>query len=379
MKLITADIHHVIHKDLPAPIGKAKLGDRHLVFLDTETTALNPVRGSILEVALLRVHPDTLEIIEEFQSYVCPKDNALIDPKAFEINGIDLKEVRSKAPKMHEVMPKVCSILAGTSVVGQHVDFDWQFLAATFQNLGICPKNTSKFLIELTSLAWPLLRMKVLPKVSLSTLCDYFGISNDGAHGAMADARRTYLVYKSLIGILTRHEFPAPLVVQEHKREHEPLEKELFNMTGWDIPNRVTLDDSGANETYASRVTYSDKFFKTLLKESPSSLLYYTGGDACLAPSELTFALERLGEIENPAEVGVAPLEIVRRLVKATKHSSTVVREGALLGMIKLSPSVEEFDVSLMREAAAKMEATDASPVIREIARDYLQEFDSVP
>jgi DNA polymerase III epsilon subunit-like protein len=34
--------------------------------------------------------------------------------------------------------------------------------------------------------------------MSLRSLCDYFGISNEGAHSALVDARRTAAVYREL-------------------------------------------------------------------------------------------------------------------------------------------------------------------------------------
>ena len=51
-----------------------------LVFLDIETTGLDPMANDIIEVAAMRVDPRTLSVEAWFETRVAPTPGFLIDP-----------------------------------------------------------------------------------------------------------------------------------------------------------------------------------------------------------------------------------------------------------------------------------------------------------
>lgn len=175
------------------------LRECNLCFLDTETGGLDPDRHALLEVGIVKVNFQ-LEVVAEFESFVCPPEMMIVEPSALGVNKLDLGEVRTKGLKEAELVKGLAPFMAGTVVVGHNVAFDWAFLRALFSRAGAPLPNVSYHRVDTVSLAWPLLLSGAVPKINLKALCEYFGVSNEGEHRALADARRTLQVYKRLLG-----------------------------------------------------------------------------------------------------------------------------------------------------------------------------------
>ncbi len=89
--------------------------------------------------------------------------------------------------------------------------------------------------------------------------------------------------------------------------------------------------------------------YDRLQKEDPAFLIAWCKSGE-LAPYDLTFAAETLGEIPEALPV----------LLDLLKHDSSVVREGALLGLYRLKWIIEDkFD---------KHAVNDSSPGVRHVA-----------
>ena len=100
-----------------------------LVFLDTETTGLNPRYGDrIVEVALARFQRGVMENF--FVSLVNPRRP--IGPGAARIHGITDDDVRD-APVFAEIVPQLCAELSETVIVAHNAPFDLGFIANEFQ------------------------------------------------------------------------------------------------------------------------------------------------------------------------------------------------------------------------------------------------------
>ncbi|MBI5549080.1 MAG: 3'-5' exonuclease [Deltaproteobacteria bacterium] len=171
---------------------------RTLVFLDLETTGLDPQRDEIIEVAAMRVDPTSLAVEAWMDTRVAPSALVVLDPEAAALNGFKAEDWQD-APGLERVLPALARFLEGCIIVGHNPAFDWAFLQAGFRRLGIRPPEVGHHLVDTASLAWPLLRHGFIQSLSLAALCDHYGISNAGAHHALEDVVRTYRVFLRLL------------------------------------------------------------------------------------------------------------------------------------------------------------------------------------
>jgi len=195
LTLVKAEVQPLV---MTATIG-SHVKPPPLVFLDLETTGLNPRTSEIIEIAAMKVDSQTLEVLDWFATKVRPSDGALVEPEAVEINGFSADEW-ADAPGVGDVLLVLRKFLDGCLVAGHNPAFDWAFLTTTFHRLGMQLPQVQHHLLDTASLGWPLLRHGLVTSLSLRALCAFFGISNVGAHHALADVMRTYQVFLRLVG-----------------------------------------------------------------------------------------------------------------------------------------------------------------------------------
>jgi len=163
---------------------------RDICVVDVETSGLDPLRHRVIEVAAVRLTHDLREV-DAFESrvFLAPSDFIRAEAEALAINGYDRERWRD-APRFGEIAGRLRGLLDGSVAGGWNVWFDLSFLLAEFARAGTTDPRIARHRIDVSSLAWLL----PLPKHGLREACDFFGISNDGAHSAMADVRRTIAV-----------------------------------------------------------------------------------------------------------------------------------------------------------------------------------------
>ncbi len=171
---------------------------RPLVFLDLETTGLDPAADDIVEVAAMRVDPLSLSVEGCFETKVAPSPGVLIDPQAAELNGFRAEDW-TEAPEVQDVLPLLARFLEGCLIVGHNPAFDWAFLLSAYRRFGLRRPEVGHHLLDTATLAWPLLRHGFVKSLSLRDLCEHYGISNVGAHRALEDVVRTYQLFLRLI------------------------------------------------------------------------------------------------------------------------------------------------------------------------------------
>lgn len=172
---------------------------RPLVFLDLETTGLDPQVDDILEVAAMRVDPLSLSAEGWFETKVAPSPGAVVDPRAAELNGYRIEDW-TEAPAIEAVLPPLTRFLEGCLIVGHNPAFDWAFLSAAYRRLCVRRPNVGHHLLDTATLAWPLLRHGFVKSLSLRDLCNHYRISNVGEHHALEDVVRTYQLFLRLVG-----------------------------------------------------------------------------------------------------------------------------------------------------------------------------------
>jgi DNA polymerase-3 subunit epsilon len=179
---------------------KLPLASRSLLFVDVETTGLDPARNEIIELAAVRVHPQLLFVQRELVTRVRPQFPERCGLEAAALNGFD-PEKWDDAPDVYDVLKRYAPIAEGCVLVGHNIGFDKAFLTSGFRRAGLEEPKMDHHVIDTASLAWPLVAVGALQSLSLATVCDALGISNEGAHSARRDVARTMEVYRRLMAL----------------------------------------------------------------------------------------------------------------------------------------------------------------------------------
>lgn len=176
-----------------------------LAFLDTETTGLNPEKHEVIEVGVVLAKQiprpgrgPSLEVVEEIEMKIKPQRLEDAEDEALRINGYNDADWMF-APELRPAMELLAKKLSGAIMVSHNITFDAPFMEKSFERAGV--ENTLKrYKLDTISIAFARFYNKEEDiKYSLGYLSDLFGIKNENAHTALADARTLYQIYKKMM------------------------------------------------------------------------------------------------------------------------------------------------------------------------------------
>lgn len=176
---------------------------RNLAFIDTETTGLSLDKHEIIEIGCVLVSQDDngkpgFKKLEEFEFKIKPEHIETADPIALKINGYNETDW-ADAVSLNSALEILSQKTEDAIMVGHNVSFDYSFLEKSFEKTGI--KNKMHYhKLDTISIAFAkLYEIKDIEKFSLRYLCEYFGVVNEKAHTALADARATFEIFVKLM------------------------------------------------------------------------------------------------------------------------------------------------------------------------------------
>ncbi len=169
-----------------------------LAFFDLETTGVNVASDRIVEIAILKVHPDGR--IERKPENTTGKTRLLVNPErpipveTSEIHGIYDADVKD-APTFKEIANKLFKFLYDADLAGYNSNkFDVPILAEEFLRCGIDFSIEDRNLIDVQNI-FHLMEQRTL-KAGYKFYC---GKDMENAHEAMADVEATYEVFLAQI------------------------------------------------------------------------------------------------------------------------------------------------------------------------------------
>jgi DNA polymerase-3 subunit epsilon len=161
---------------------RVPLDDAHFVVVDLETTGGSVGPGMITEIGAYRMRGS--RILESFQSLVRP-----LGPIASfveRLTSISNEMVRN-APPIEHVLPAFRDFLADAVMVAHNAAFDFSHLDFEFRRLfGIGLVNPVLCTLQLSRRILPSLKRR-----RLDALAEHFGLSTEGRHRGLGDARMT--------------------------------------------------------------------------------------------------------------------------------------------------------------------------------------------
>ena len=156
------------------------------IFLDTETTGLDPKQGHrIIEIAAIEFN-NRKPTNRRFHSYINPERD--IDPAAEEVHGLSIDFLQDK-PLFKDVVNDFLAFVHNSEVVIHNAPFDVGFINAELGRLGLdkFEENT----ITITDSLKFAKEIRPGQRNSLDALCKAFDIDNSSRtlHGALLDAQ----------------------------------------------------------------------------------------------------------------------------------------------------------------------------------------------
>lgn len=185
-------------KEAPNSNPKTDFRNRNLLFIDLETTGLDPTRHEIIEVGALLVNGKTLKVKKEYQTKVMPEHPETADKKALKISGLSPTSWKRAKPLV-QVLRDLNKLAPEAMLVGHNISFDWAFLEIAYRNFNI-PWTFDYHRLDLLSIAYiHALTDPKIKKLRLQALADYFNIKREKKHRAMEDARTIYKLFRKLV------------------------------------------------------------------------------------------------------------------------------------------------------------------------------------
>jgi len=161
------------------------------IYLDTETTGLDPTVNEVIEVAIVREEveypytgPGKLTLM--WSRKVAPQHIETAEPVALKVNGYT-PEAWANATPFSAIAGELVEHLKGGTLIGHNPKFDTGFIAAELKRAGVDARISHRT-IDTTTVAYMAWGLDGNLKLSLDSLRDHLGLSREGAHTALQDA-----------------------------------------------------------------------------------------------------------------------------------------------------------------------------------------------
>ncbi|HPT31035.1 MAG TPA: 3'-5' exonuclease, partial [Prolixibacteraceae bacterium] len=208
-----------------------------IIFLDLETTGINIATDRIIEIALLKIHPDGTE--EERVMRINP--GMPIPEKSTQIHGISDEDVKN-APVFKEVAKNLAKFMEGCDLAGFNSNrFDIPLLAEEFLRVDVDIDFKKRKFVDVQAI------FHKMEKRTLAAAYKFY-CNRDlaDAHQAMADARATYDVLMAQLDQYQDAEFE-----DANGKKSKPIVNDmekLADFSSWDrnldYVGRIVLGDN---------------------------------------------------------------------------------------------------------------------------------------
>lgn len=209
-----------------------------LVFLDLETTGINIVTDRIVEIALLKVHPDGRE--EEREMRINPEMH--IPEQSSQIHGIYDEDIKD-TPTFREVAKTLAKFLEGADLAGFNSNrFDIPLLAEEFLRVDVDVDFKKRKFVDVQAIFH-----KMEKRTLVAAFKFYCHEELTDAHAAMADTKATYDVLKAQLDVYQDTEYE-----DNHGKKSKPIQNDVSALNDFssydrnvDFVGRIVYDENG--------------------------------------------------------------------------------------------------------------------------------------
>jgi DNA polymerase-3 subunit epsilon len=169
---------------------------RKIVFVDTETTGLDPTRDRIVSYCAVVWHGPG-KYGPPLSRFVDPQCD--VEDRVRQVNGYDADVWRTQhnaTPYDKSDVANLAVMFNDATVAGSNPRFDMGFIASEANRLGIGPPAWSHRVIDLASLAAPLWLAGVVEGIGLQNSIKLFGVNPGVEHTAIDDCYASIAVWE---------------------------------------------------------------------------------------------------------------------------------------------------------------------------------------
>mgnify|MGYP001600676964 CR=1 FL=1 len=199
---------------------------RPIVFLDLETTGVDPAKDRIVEISLVKVQPDGSKEVKTRRI----NPGMPIPPESTAIHGIADDDVKDE-PRFEQIAKSLAAYMEGCDLAGYNSNrFDIPVLAEEFLRAGVDVDLKKRRFIDVQNIFH-----KMEQRTLVAAYRFYCDRELEGAHSAEADTLATYEVLKAQLDHY-------PDVLQNdinYLSEYSSYSKNV------DFAGRIVYDDNG--------------------------------------------------------------------------------------------------------------------------------------
>lgn len=197
-----------------------------LVFFDLETTGTDTAKDRIVEISILKIHPNGKE--ETKTKLINP--GMPIPPGSTEVHGITDEDVKD-APTFKQIAKSLAEFMEGADIAGFNSSrFDVPLLAEEFLRAGVDYDFSKRKMIDVQ-----IIFHKKEQRTLEAALKFYCGKELTDAHSAEADTRATYEVLKGQLDMYPDLENDVDFLAKEFASYNNNV----------DLAGRIILNDDG--------------------------------------------------------------------------------------------------------------------------------------
>lgn len=217
------------------------------VFLDTETTGLDPNQGHrIIEIAAVEFN-NRQSTNKKYHSYINPERE--IDAAAEEVHGLSLEFLQDK-PLFQDIAKDFLNFIQGAELIIHNAPFDVGFINAELGRLGLSKLEDNE--VRITDSLQFAKDLRPGQRNSLDALCRAYDIDNSERtlHGALLDAQ---LLGEVFIAMTRGQE----AISMDFVEENSTLTKKDIDFSKLKVI-KATSSEVQAHESYLQRIHATD-------------------------------------------------------------------------------------------------------------------------
>jgi DNA polymerase-3 subunit epsilon len=217
------------------------------VFLDTETTGLDPNQGHrIIEIAAVEFN-NRQSTNKKYHSFINPERE--IDAAAEEVHGLSLEFLQDK-PLFQDVAQDFLNFIQGSELIIHNAPFDVGFINAELGRLGLAKLEDNE--VHITDSLQFAKDLRPGQRNSLDALCRAYDIDNSERtlHGALLDAQ---LLGEVFIAMTRGQE----AISMDFVEENSALTKKEIDFTKLKVI-KATSSEVQAHKLYLERIQAAD-------------------------------------------------------------------------------------------------------------------------